>query len=426
MKKSKQLLVASVAAGMIALTAACGTGEENSAQLQKGSGSSDEDIESSTKEDEELEESVQSDTSEASESDDTENKDGSEVESTSVLSGELTVSFLDVGQGDATLFQTEEATILIDAGRHDRSDVVEHLESLGVEEIDVLAGTHPHADHIGQMADVISSYPVHEIWMSGGEAGSQTFERTLDAILASEAAYEEPRAGDVFEVGDLLITMVHPVNLTGDLNEDSLSMNIEYGDIHFLLTGDAEHGAEAEMLERNEPLEATILKAGHHGSSTSSTPDFVRAVMSEAAIYSAGVDNQYGHPHEEVRALFSDMDISFYGTAEHGTLTVVTDGAGYDIYTEKEVIPYDGAHSEPDDTKKVESQEASNDSPADCIDLNGASADELMEIIHIGEERALALIDQRPFDSVKSLTAISGIGDARVQDIKDQGLVCSP
>jgi competence protein ComEC len=99
-----------------------------------------------------------------------------------------------VGQGDSTLLAGPDFTILIDAGRHDRNDVVPHLEQIGISAIDLLVGTYPHADHIGQFPQVLQRFPVTEVWMSGDSHTSLTFERALDAILASGAAYHEPRA----------------------------------------------------------------------------------------------------------------------------------------------------------------------------------------------------------------------------------------
>src|SRR5690606_12325294 len=115
--------------------------------------------------------------------------------------GLLTVHFIDVDQGDATLIQADDVVILIDAGRHDRSDVVPYLRSIGIKSIDLLVGTHPHADHIGQFPEVLRAFPVKEVWLSGDVHTSRTFERAIDAILESDAGYHEPRAGERFQFG---------------------------------------------------------------------------------------------------------------------------------------------------------------------------------------------------------------------------------
>ncbi|WP_183163707.1 MBL fold metallo-hydrolase [Alteribacter keqinensis] len=328
--------------------------------------------------------------------------------------GSLEVSFLDVGQGDATLFQTEEAVILVDAGRHDQDEVVHYLNERGVTHIDLLVGTHPHADHIGQMPQVLDAFEVKEVWMSGSEAGSQTFEHTLEAILASEADYYEPRAGESFTVGDLSVEVIHPEELTNNLNDDSVSMNISFGEVRFILTGDAENRAEHEMLRRNNHINATILKAGHHGSSTSNTAPFIEAVNPDAAIYSAGENNQYGHPHSEVIELFHQMNIPLFGTAEHGTVTVKTDGESFELLTEK---------STDNITENQQERDKSNNQE-ECIDINEADLEALMTIIHIGEERGKSLKELRPFESVKDLTRINGISEGRLSEIKSQGLAC--
>lgn len=251
-------------------------------------------------------------------------------------SGEMIVHYIDVGQGDATLLQGPDFNILIDTGRHDRDEVVPYLEAAGVESLDLLVGTHPHADHIGQMDKVLQSFEVKEVWMSGEEASSQTFGRILDAILASEASYAEPRAGENYQIGSLGIEVIHPEQLIGDLNEGSISMRMTYGQVSFLFTGDAEHRAEQSMLERNHNLSAHIFHLGHHGSSTSNTLEFVERVNPELAIYSAAMDSPYGHPHDEVVALMQELEIPMYGTAVHGHIIVTTDGTTYAIETQKE------------------------------------------------------------------------------------------
>ncbi|MDP9071338.1 MAG: MBL fold metallo-hydrolase, partial [Actinomycetota bacterium] len=124
--------------------------------------------------------------------------------------GELAVHFLDVGQGDATVVVAPDATMLIDTGRQDGGDVVAALQDLGVSRIDVVAITHPHADHIGQLDDVLGAVDVDEVWMSGTVSTSQTFEEAISAVEASDAAYEEPRAGAHTTVGSLAVDVVHP------------------------------------------------------------------------------------------------------------------------------------------------------------------------------------------------------------------------
>ncbi len=252
-----------------------------------------------------------------------------------VPEGTLTAHFFDVGQGDCTALLGPDFTIVIDAGRHDRKDVVPHLRSAGVESIDLLIGTHPHADHIGQFAQVLEAFPVKEVWVSGDTHTSKTFERALDAILESEAGFHEPRAGEKHQVGSAHIEVLHPAKVTGNLNDGSVSVRIAFGSVAFVLTGDAEAGAESEMLERGHNLQAQVLQLGHHGSRTSSTPAFLQAVRPQVAIYSAGAGNSYGHPHQEVIERLATMEIAVYGTDKHGTIQVVTDGNTFEVKPER-------------------------------------------------------------------------------------------
>lgn len=247
----------------------------------------------------------------------------------------MEVHYIDVEQGDSTLLRGPDFTILIDAGRHDRNDVLPYLRQAGVEQIDLFVLTHPHADHIGQADVVLDKYVVKEVWASGNEHTSRTFERVLDAIIDSEANYNEPQSGEKYTIGQANITILHPDELTGDLNDDSISFALEYGNIRFLFTGDVEQEGETNMIARGHHLKSDILKLGHHGSSTSSTEDFLNAVQPTIAIYSAGADNSYGHPHTEVVERIQAMNIELYGTDVHGTVIVTTDGQTFDVETER-------------------------------------------------------------------------------------------
>ncbi|GAF65770.1 putative hydrolase [Bacillus sp. TS-2] len=251
-----------------------------------------------------------------------------------VVNGEAIYHFLDVGQGDSTLIQSNEATILIDTGRHDSDVIFEHLNQLGVIEIDLLILTHPHADHIGNADQIIRQYGPSEVWMDGNQASSKTFELLVDALIETDTDVVEARSGLDVEVGDFLIEIIHPAHLTGDFNNDSISGMITYGELRFLFTGDAEERSEFEMLDSGFDLEADIFKVGHHGSSTSNTREFIEAVNPEIGIYSASENNSYGHPHIEVESLFDELGIEFLGTAEHGTIKIVTDGENYTVELE--------------------------------------------------------------------------------------------
>lgn len=336
-------------------------------------------------------------------------------------SGTLSVYFFDVGQADTTLLSGPDFTILIDAGDFRRNDVVSYLQSVGVNSIDLLVGTHPHADHIGQFPQVLSAFNIDEVWMSGDEHTTQIFERALDAILASDAKYHEPRAGEVFDFGSLRIEVLNPSSLTGNFHEGSVSIRAVYGDVAFLFTGDAGAQTESQMIQRGHNLNAQILQLGHHGSRTSSSLGFLRAVNPEIAIYSAGQNSQYGHPHQETVDRVLSENINLYGTAMHGTIVINTDGNTYSVETEHAGEKIGALSIEP---KSTPISSLDNGCDVGQIDINVASFEKLQQIIHIGPARAQDLISLRPFRSVDSMTRISGIGPSRLNDIKNQNIAC--
>lgn len=333
-------------------------------------------------------------------------------------SGEvLEVHFIDVGQGDATLLRHGETVILVDAGRHDRDDVMPYLRSVGVDHIDLLIATHPHADHIGQMPRVLKELPVREVWMTGHVHTSRVFERAVDAIVESGAGYHEPRAGERVDLGGLRLEVLHPRELTGDFNEDSIVMRVQFGQVAFLLTGDAGAAAEGAMLRSDAVLTAHVLHVGHHGSRTSTTASFLDAVSPEVAVYSAGAGNSYGHPHPEVVERLRRRGVAVYGTDTHGTVIVTADGTRYRV-------AWLGGGSVPAGSLSDRRESGGAGCAPGQIDINAAPEDELVRIVHIGPSRARQIVSLRPFRSVADLERVQGIGPGRLKDIEEEGLAC--
>lgn len=252
-----------------------------------------------------------------------------------ITEGEAVVSFLDVGQGDSTLIQSDETTILIDTGRHDGDVIFDHLEEKGVTNIDLLIFTHPHADHIGNGDEIVLQYEPEEVWIDGNEATSQVFERLVDALIETNTEVYEPTRGEAIEVGSFLLEVINPDELTEDLNNDSIGLRLTYGDVQFLFTGDAEESAEQAIVDSGMDLDADILKMGHHGSNTSTTIPFLEAVTPEVAIYSASENNSYDHPGPEAIGRVEQFGAELFGTIENGTITIITDGENYEVQTEK-------------------------------------------------------------------------------------------
>lgn len=348
-----------------------------------------------------------------------------------VVEGELVVHYFDVGQGDSTLLTGPDFTIVVDAGRHDRSDVVGHLHNAGVDDIDLLVGTHPHADHIGQIPEVLHGFDVTEVWMSGDAHTTLTYERVIDAILGSDAGYHEPRAGEVFEIGSARVEVLNPSTISGDLHEGSISLRVVYGDVAFMFTGDAEASTELEMVASGRELGAQVLKVGHHGSGTATAPEFLEAVDPVVAVYSAGSGNQYGHPHRDVVGRLQARGIDVYGTDVHGTVTITTDGEHYTVSTGSSDALQPIA-STPTTTTTTTTEAPTTTAPVDegaCapgqVDINTAGFEELQAIIHIDPDRAQQILDLRPFASVDAMDRINGIASVRLADIKAQGVACA-
>lgn len=316
----------------------------------------------------------------------------------------LKVHYIDVGQGDATLLEFDGHAILIDAGDWRSTAAVDYLKKIGITDIDIAVGTHPDADHIGQLAQVIGEFNVDEVWMPGNPSTSNTYLNVLQTIEASGTDYYEPRAGDVFDVGRMRIDVLYPEQLTGKANEESISLKLTYEDMRFVFTGDAGVKEEQLMIDSGADVRAEILHLGHHGSNTSTSKAFLEAVAPEIAIYSAGASNSYGHPHAEIIAAVENAGAEVYGTDVNGTIIVETDGSSYRVVTGREGVPAEGENR--------------------CININIASTAELQQITGIGEAYAAEIIRLRPFETIDELAEIKGIGPGTIDAIKEQGLAC--
>jgi competence protein ComEC len=250
------------------------------------------------------------------------------------------VHFIDVGQGDSIYIKTPAQDILIDGG--DRgSAALDYLLSQNVKDLELVIGTHPHADHIGGLIEVLETIPVREVMDPGVVHTSKTFEDYLVLIDEKDIDFTAARAGmkRTFEDGTVLEILSPDSPSEDDLNNASIVARLTYGKVSFLFTGDAEIPSENAMLDAMSPLRSTILKAGHHGSSTSTVDAFLEAVSPEAVVIMCGADNSYGHPHREVLEKLEDADIKVFRTDIHGTIIVSTDGKSYGISYDKSVEP---------------------------------------------------------------------------------------
>ncbi|MEY8336930.1 ComEC/Rec2 family competence protein [Lachnospiraceae bacterium 62-35] len=240
----------------------------------------------------------------------------------------LRVTFIDAGQGDAALLQCDGHNMLIDAGKNDHgTELQKFLMDRGIETFDYLVGTHPDEDHIGGLDVMINKFPTEHVLMPKREADTRTYDDVIQAMKYYSIPLEHPDAGDQFYLGDAEVTVIGPVQETySDSNNCSIVLMVRHGNCRFLFTGDAEEEAEADMLEKGIQLKADVLKAGHHGSKSSSSQEFLDAVSPKVAVISCGVDNRYGHPHEETLDKFQAMGVEVYRTDSDGTIVAESDG----------------------------------------------------------------------------------------------------
>ncbi|MGR6903672.1 MBL fold metallo-hydrolase [Lysinibacillus sp. G01H] len=245
---------------------------------------------------------------------------------------EMHVHFIDVGQGDSILIESPSGkTMLIDGGvKGAGQQIVSYLNELGINKLDIVVATHPDADHIGGLIPVLDNMTTEQFYDSGKVHTSQTFEEMLTQIDEKNIPYHVPKIGDDIEFDkDVNVKVLNANDQATDNNDASIVLKMTYGNVSFLLTGDAGVALEKEMLQYD--VKATVLKAGHHGSNTSSSDEFVQAVKPEVAILSYGEDNKYGHPHAEVMDRLQAIGSKIYATADLGTITVSTDGVNYTV-----------------------------------------------------------------------------------------------
>ncbi len=315
---------------------------------------------------------------------------------------QVTVDFLDVGQGDAILIRTAFGeAILIDGGteRAGRSIVVPFLQAQDINTLTAVIATHPHADHIGGLLPVLNTITVTQVIADGQVHTTRTYERFLETILAKEIPFRLARAGQSLEIRGIdEFLILHPQQtwLQG-LNNNSVVIWMRVGAISFLFTGDIERDAEHYLVANGRIPRAQIVKVAHHGSASSSTSDFLEQVNPSVAVIMVGDGNHYGHPSVSTLVRLAGLDI--YRTDMHGTITITTDGSEYEVTSYKSSVALEYR-----------------------LNLQSATLDQLVQVPGIGPvigQRILDYASEVGFTRVDDLLCISGIGPATLKRVQE-------
>ena len=252
----------------------------------------------------------------------------------------LEVIFFDVGQGDAIFIKTpQNRQILIDGGPD--SVILEKLnENLPSWDrtIDLLVLTHPDSDHITGLLHVLSNYKIKNILWTGVPKETAVFEKWQELIGKENARIITAKAGQKITASGASLEVLFPFEslegeLIKDINNTSVVLRLDFGEVSFLFTGDVYESTEKELVKRGSAINSDVLKVAHHGSKTSTCQEFIAEVLPEIAVISAGLDNSYGHPHEQTLDTLQKYDITIFRTDLDGDIKIISDGTNYGIST---------------------------------------------------------------------------------------------
>ena len=259
--------------------------------------------------------------------------------STAAVEGSMTLTVLEVGKADCLVLQCDGESMIIDGGNEgDEAYILEHLEQMGIEEFRYLVNTHPHEDHLGSLDAVVEQYPVEKAYISPKEHTTRSYENLIDALDAQQVPTEIPQPGDQWQLGGATLTVLSPdpdADYDG-YNDWSIVLMAQYGQVKYLLMGDAETPVESDLLESGINLSADVLKVGHHGSSTSSKKAFLEEVSPKWAVITCDYTETAGEPHEEVAQRMEELSIPMLRTDLQGIVTITTDGSTVEVETERE------------------------------------------------------------------------------------------
>lgn len=253
-------------------------------------------------------------------------------------SDDLYMYTFDVGQSESILLLYQGNSILIDSATVDYAyPLVQTLKKLGIKNLDYCIFTHPHYDHMGGSSAILRSFEPSKVYVTKYDYNSLKkwwFEVYQKTIAYTDTSPEILSKGDIIGINDLKLHVISPIsNSYENLNDYSIGIKASLQDIDILLLGDSEASAEHDLIESEYLLESEILKVSHHGSTTSSTQEFLAKVLPDYAIISVGKNNPYGHPKESTLQKLSSIGAKIYRTDQNGTILIITDGKNINVQT---------------------------------------------------------------------------------------------
>lgn len=250
----------------------------------------------------------------------------------------LQVHFINIGQGDATYIKTPGgADIIIDAGNKAKGNiVVDFLKKKKVDDIEVMIATHPDADHIGGLDEVLKAFKVESVYAPKVSHTTQAYKDFLIAVKNEKLTIKTAKADVALPLKDVQAKFVGPVKdyAKSDLNNWSAVLRVQYNKNSFLFAADAELASENDMIKAKKVLKADVLKVGHHGAKESTSVNFLNAVKPKYSIISVG-KNGYGHPTTQTVSRLKGVKSAIYRTDQKGTITAISDGTKISIATER-------------------------------------------------------------------------------------------
>lgn len=334
----------------------------------------------------------------------------------------LKIHFIDVGQGDSILIENSGGeNILVDGGdRADRiaAEIINYLKDRNIEKLDYIISTHPHADHIGGLADIIDNFEVEKVLDSGKIHTSKTYENYLMKIDQENIDFDTPRQGDKITLKNSEIVFLHPDQNLKDysLNNSSLVFVLKYKNQNFLFTGDIESEIEKELFRENPDLKADVIKVPHHGSDSSSYDSWIKSLNLKIAVIPVGADNHYGHPSPEVLDFYQQLGARVYRSDLNGNVVITADGKNLAVKIDKSAKK---SRSKKAAEEKKDIKTKNKENTASLININTADAETLDQLWGVGPATAENIINYRknngPFKTAEEIMDVNNIDDDKFE-----------